>query len=54
MNAAELHLPHHLGVPHGPGVRHGESDPAAMLGRVLLLLAAITMLGVFELVWWLV
>lgn len=54
MNAAELHLPHHLGMPDGSRGRHGESDPTAMLGRVLLLLAAIAVLGAFDLVWWLV
>lgn len=34
-------------------VRPGESDPAEMLRRVLLLLAVVTLLGVLAFVWWL-
>jgi hypothetical protein len=49
MNAAELDLPHRPRL----GVRPGESDPAAMLGRVLLLLMAIVVMAALGLVWWL-
>ena len=47
MNTADLHL--HEGL----GVRPGESDPAGMLGRVLLLLAVIALMAALALVWWL-
>ena len=48
MSAADLHLPRDLGV------RPGESDPAAMLCRVLLLLTVTTVMAALGLVWWLV
>ena len=50
MNVADLD-------PHrrpGLGLRPGESDPAAMLARVLLLLAFLTVLAALGLAWWLV
>ncbi|MGH3684904.1 MAG: hypothetical protein ACRDRU_18260 [Pseudonocardiaceae bacterium] len=47
MDAADLHLPDDLGV------RPGESDPAAMLGRVLVLLAVIVPMALLMLAWWL-
>jgi hypothetical protein len=50
MSTADLYLRHRPGL----GVRPGESDPAGMLGRVLLLLAVITLLAVLALAWWLV
>jgi hypothetical protein len=53
MNAAELHLPRDLGMRPNLGVRHGESDPAAMLCRVLLLLSVIALTAALGLVWWL-
>lgn len=47
MDAADLHLPHDLGV------RPGESDPAGMLCRVLVLLAAIVLMAMLTLAsWW--
>ena len=49
MNAAELDLHHRPRL----GVRPGESDPAAMLCRVLLLLMAIVVMAALGLVWWL-
>jgi hypothetical protein len=56
MNAADLDLHRRPGpgVRPGLGVRPGESDPAAMLARVLLLLAVLTVLTALGLVWWLV
>jgi hypothetical protein len=54
MNAADLHLPRDLGMRPNLGVHHGESDPAAMLCRVLLLLLSIIALtAALGLVWWL-
>ncbi|MGH3695368.1 MAG: hypothetical protein ACRDRX_15505 [Pseudonocardiaceae bacterium] len=50
MSAADLHLLHHS---PGLGVGPGESDPAGMLGGVLLLLAVVTLMGVLALMWWL-
>jgi hypothetical protein len=47
MNAADLNLRHDLGV------RPGESDPAGMLGGVLLLLAVIAPMAALALAWWL-
>ncbi|HEX6403094.1 MAG TPA: hypothetical protein VF003_08055 [Pseudonocardiaceae bacterium] len=56
MNAADLDLHRRPGpgVRPGLGVRPGESDPAAMLARVLLLLAVLTVLTALGLAWWLV
>jgi hypothetical protein len=48
MDAADLHLRQDLGV------RPGESDPAGMLGGVLLLLVVIAPMAVLTLMWWLV
>lgn len=50
MSAAELHLHHRSGL----GVRPGDSDPAAMLCRVLLLLTVIALMSALALAWWLV
>jgi hypothetical protein len=50
MNVADLDLHRRPGL----GVRPGESDPAAMLARVLLLLAFLTVLAALGLAWWLV
>jgi hypothetical protein len=50
MNAADLDLHRRPGL----GVRPGESDPAAMLARVLLLLAVFAVLTGLGLAWWLV
>jgi hypothetical protein len=50
MSAADLYLSHRPGL----GVRPGESDPAGMLCRVLLLLTVITLMAVLALAWWLV
>jgi hypothetical protein len=47
MDAADLHRPHDLGV------RPGESDPARMLCRVLVLLALIMPMAALALAWWL-
>jgi hypothetical protein len=47
MDAADLHLPDDLGV------RPGESDPARMLARVLVLLALIVPMTALMLTWWL-
>lgn len=47
MEAADLHLRQDLGV------RPGESDPAGMLCRVLLLLAVIVPMAALVLAWWL-
>ena len=49
MNAADLDLHHSPSL----GVRPGESDPAVMLSRVLLLLAIIVVLAGLGLAWWL-
>ena len=49
MNAADLDLHHSPSL----GVRPGESDPAAMLCRVLLLLLTIVVVAGLGLVWWL-
>jgi hypothetical protein len=56
MNAADLdlHRCRGLGVRPGLSVRPGESDPAAMLARVLLLLVVLTVLAALGLAWWLV
>jgi hypothetical protein len=48
MDAADLHLRQDLGV------RPGESDPAGMLGGVLLLLVVIAPMAALTLMWWLV
>jgi hypothetical protein len=50
MSTADLHLHRRPEL----GVRPGESDPAAMLCRVLLLLAALTVMAALGLAWWLV
>jgi hypothetical protein len=42
-------LPHHQGL----NMRLGESDPAEMLCRVLILLAAIVPMTALALLWWL-
>ncbi|HKR51929.1 MAG TPA: hypothetical protein VJT72_20585 [Pseudonocardiaceae bacterium] len=47
MATTDLHLHHHLSV------RPGESDPAVMLSRVLVLLAAVAAMTVLTLSWWL-
>jgi hypothetical protein len=49
MSTTDLRLPHHPGL----GVRPGESDPAGMLCRVLVLLTFLTVLAALGLVWWL-
>ncbi|HKS51392.1 MAG TPA: hypothetical protein VJS67_05940 [Pseudonocardiaceae bacterium] len=49
MSTADLHLHHHPGL----GVRPGESDPAVMLCRVLVLVAVVTVLAALGLVVWL-
>lgn len=52
MTASDLHL--HLHHRPGLAVRPGESNPAGMLGRVLLLLVALAVVAVLGLTWWLV
>jgi hypothetical protein len=47
MSAADLDLHHRPGL----GVRPGDSDPAAMLCRVLLLLLAVVMMAGLGLAW---
>ncbi len=47
MAASDLHFHYDLSV------RPGESDPAGMLCRVLLLLAAVVPMAALALVWWL-
>ncbi|HEV7450310.1 MAG TPA: hypothetical protein VGO16_02740 [Pseudonocardiaceae bacterium] len=47
MATPDLHPRHDLGM------HPGESDPAVMLGRVLVLLAAIVAMVTPALVWWL-
>lgn len=42
-----------LRLRHDLGVRPGESDPAAMLCRVLVLLAAVVPALALALAWWL-
>ena len=55
MSIADLHLHRpELDVRPGLGVRPGESNPAGMLGGVLLLLAVLAVLAVLGLAWWLV
>ncbi|MGB6164593.1 MAG: hypothetical protein WCF33_07220 [Pseudonocardiaceae bacterium] len=53
MDATDLNFRLDLGVRPGLSVRPGESDPAAMLGGVLLLLAIIVPLAALALAWWL-
>ncbi|MGH3975889.1 MAG: hypothetical protein ACRDS9_21545 [Pseudonocardiaceae bacterium] len=43
----DLHLHHQLDV------RPGESDPARMLSRVLVLLATVVLMAALALAWWL-
>jgi hypothetical protein len=50
MSVADLHLP----LRRCLGVRPGESDPAGMLCRVLLLLAVIGLMAVLVLTWWVI
>lgn len=50
MSAADLHLHHSQNL----GVRPGESDPAGMLCRVLLLLAVLGLMAALALMWRLV
>lgn len=50
MDVADLHLPNLVTSPR-LGLRPGESDPAVMLGRVLVLLAALALMT--ALAWWL-
>lgn len=52
MTVSDLHL--HLHHRPGLAVRPGESNPAGMLGRVLLLLMALAVVAVLGLMWWLV
>jgi hypothetical protein len=56
MNAADLYLHHRPGLAAHPGlgVRPGESDPARMLCRVLVLLTVTALMAVLALAWWLV
>jgi hypothetical protein len=65
MDTADLHLRQDLGVRSDPGVRSdlgvhsdlgvrpGESDPAGMLCRVLVLLAVVAPMAALALAWWL-
>jgi hypothetical protein len=53
MDVADLHR-NHIGVHPSLGVRWGESDPAGMLCRVLVLLAVIVPMAALALAWWLV
>jgi len=53
MNASDLHLRPNRGLPGQMSVRPGESDPAAMLCRVLVLSATVVLMAVLALAWWL-